>query len=112
MLFKYKAIKNDKLVVEKIQADSQDAVLRFLKTNNYFPIAIWKAELAALPIFSFFRRLTFSDVVDFTRQLAIMLDAGLTLIDALEILKKQVTKPEYLAVLENLEKEIKSGKNF
>ncbi|OGK17040.1 hypothetical protein A2774_01270 [Candidatus Roizmanbacteria bacterium RIFCSPHIGHO2_01_FULL_39_12c] len=112
MQFKYKAIKNGKTVVEKIQADSQEAVLRYLKTNNYFPIGIWKSDISSISAISLFRRVGFSDIVDFTRQLAIMLDAGLTLIDALEILKKQVSKSSFLEVLENLDKEIKSGRNF
>ncbi|MBI4226635.1 type II secretion system F family protein [Candidatus Roizmanbacteria bacterium] len=113
MLFKFKAIKEGKLVVDKIQADSQEAVLRFLKTGDYFPISIWRVDLPTTTLFSFlFKRVSFNDVVDLTRQLAIMLDAGLTLIDALDILKKQITKPNLLNVLENLDKEIRAGRNF
>src|SRR3989344_4829280 len=88
MLFKYKAIKDGKLVINKIQAESQEAVL------------------------TFFKKINFTDIVDLTRQLAIMLDAGLTLIDALDILKKQETKPDLVNLLDNISKEIMSGKNF
>lgn len=113
MLFKYKAIKEGKVVVNQIQAENQEAVLRFLKTNDYFPVAIWRFDQPALKLFSFlFARVSFNDIVNFTRQLAIMLDAGLTLIDAIDILKKQITKPALSNLLQNLDKEIRGGKNF
>ncbi len=113
MLFKYKAIKDGKYVVDRIQADSQDAVLRFLKTSDYFPVSIWRADVWAPSLVSIFlKRISFNDIVDLTRQLAIMLDAGLTIIDSLDILKKQVSKPALFNLLDNLDKEIKSGRNF
>lgn len=112
MQYKYKAIKDGKLITNKIQADSEEGVLRFLKTNNYFPVTVSRADIVVIPFTDFFQRINFNDVVDFTRQLAIMLDAGLTLIDALEILKKQITKKSLINLLDSLDKEIKSGKNF
>lgn len=113
MLFKYKAIKEGKVVINQIQAESQDAVLRFLKTSDYFPVAIWRIDLPIAKFISFlFKRVSFTDIVDFTRQLAIMLDAGLTLIDAIDILKKQITKPALSNLLQNLDKEIRGGRNF
>src|SRR3989344_6117864 len=112
MQFKYKAIKEGKIFQDKIQADSQESVLRYLKTNNYFPVSVWNADITSIPFLSFFSKINFNDIVDLTRQLSIMLEAGLTLIDALEILKIQTLKPALLNLLENLDKEIKSGKNF
>lgn len=113
MLFKYKAVKEGKVVVAQIQAENQDAVLRFLKTSDYFPVSISRLDSPASSLLGFLiNRISFTDVVDFTRQLAIMLNAGLTLIDALDILKKQTTKQSLLNVLENIDKEIKGGSNF
>ncbi|MBI4008960.1 type II secretion system F family protein [Candidatus Roizmanbacteria bacterium] len=113
MLFKYKAIKDEKVVDAQIHAENQEAVLRFLKTSNYFPVSIRRLDSPASSLVDFFvNRITFNDIVDFTRQLAIMLNAGLTLIDAIDILKKQTKKQSVLAMLENLDKEIRGGSNF
>lgn len=113
MLFKYKAVKDGKYVVDRIQADSQDAVLRFLKTAGYFPVSIWRVGMSAPSLVSIFlKRISFNDIVDLTRQLAIMLNAGLTLIDALDILKIQASKPALISLLDNFDKEIKAGRNF
>ena len=112
MQFKYKAIKNGKIVTDTIQAESEERVLNFLKSNNYFPVSVRRADISGIPLANFFSQVNFNDIVDFTRQLSIMLEAGLTLIDALEILKSQATKPALLNLFESLDKEIKSGKNF
>lgn len=112
MMYKYKAIKDGKLVVDKIDADSPEGVIRFLKSNNYFPVPVWRADISSFPLTNFLNQLSFNDIADFTRQLSIMLEAGLTLIDALEILKAQTTKASVINLLQSIDKEIKSGKNF
>ncbi|OGK14611.1 hypothetical protein A3C98_00165 [Candidatus Roizmanbacteria bacterium RIFCSPHIGHO2_02_FULL_37_15] len=113
MLFKYKAVKDGNVVVNQIHAESQEAVLSFLKTSDYFPIAIWRLDFPTSKFINLLiSRVTFNDIVDFTRQLAIMLDAGLTLIDSIDILRKQVKNPALVSLLENLDKEIRSGKTF
>lgn len=112
MFFKYKAIKEGKLIIDKIQADSEASVLRYLKTSDYFPISIRKTEISSFTLPTVFKKISFTDIVDLTRQLSIMLDAGLTLVDALDILKKQITKPSLADLIENIDKEIRSGRNF
>lgn len=113
MLFRYKAIKDGKIVHNQIQAENQQAVIRFLRTSDYFPVEVKRLDYSTKSFLSYFlNRIGFSDVVDITRQLAIMLGAGLTLIDALDILKKQTSKPALQNLLENLDKEIRGGSNF
>jgi len=111
MFFKYRALKNNQIVTKKIDADSEKAVIDFLRNNNFVPIEITKVESSS--IFSgAFSKVGFTDVVDLTRQLAIMLNAGLTLIDSFDILKKQITKPQLLKLVEDLDKEVRGGETF
>lgn len=113
MLFKYKAVKNNKIVINQINAENQESVLRFLKSSDYFPVYVKRTDSPNSSLFaSFLNRVSFNDIVDFTRQLAIMLNAGLTLIDSLDIMKKQINKPPLSAMIESLDKEIKGGSNF
>jgi type IV pilus assembly protein PilC len=51
-------------------------------------------------------------VVDLTRQLAIMLNAGLTLIDCFDILKKQTVKPSMSKLIDEIDREVRAGKSF
>lgn len=113
MLFKYKAIKDGKTIEKKVEANSTDAVLDYLQKNNYIPISIVEIKNQQSSIFNILNNnINFNDIVDFTRQIAIMLNAGLTIIDSLEILKKQTLKPAMLKIINDIDDEIKAGNSF
>lgn len=108
MLFTYKALKQNKIVVKKIEADNEETVIQYLRSNNLIPIEIKKLE-ASSSLSALFDQVGFNDVVNITRQLAIMLNAGLTLIDCFDILKKQIAKQSLYKVVEDLDKEVRAG---
>jgi type IV pilus assembly protein PilC len=113
MFFKYKALKDGKTVVKKIEAASSDSVIDYLQQNGYFPIWVKKVEEQSLSFLAILtQRVDFNDIVNFTRQIAIMLNAGLTLIDSLEILKKQTTKLPLKKMIDNIDTKIKGGSSF
>jgi len=113
MFFQYKALKGTKSVENKIEAANSAAVIDYLQKNDYFPV--WVKEVKEeSPSFlsSFTDKVNFNDVVDFTRQVAIMLNAGLTLIDALGILKKQITKVSLRKLINDIDAKIRAGESF
>ena len=112
MNYWYKALKKDKVVTATIDSASSQEVVFFLKKNGYIPIEVKKVESFFPQIEALFNKISFTDVVDFTRQLAIMLNAGLTLIDCFNILEKQTKKPGLLALIQDLNKQIMSGNTF
>lgn len=113
MFFQYKALKENKIVIKKIEAASSEAVIDYLQKNGYFPISVEKIHERDLSfIDNLFQRIVFNDIVNFTRQVAIMLNAGLTLIDALEILKKQTAKLPLRKMIEAIDAKIKGGSSF
>lgn len=113
MRFKYKAILDNRIIEKVIEANSQDEVLSYLQKNGYFPIKIELIKNTNLSFLNFINnKVNFNDLVDFTRQIAIMLNAGLTLIDSLSILKKQVQKPALLNLISKIDFDIKSGSSF
>ncbi len=112
MLFKYKALKNNKIVENKIEADSRYVVLDYLQKNDFFPIEIIELNNNFSLFNVFNNNVSFNDVVDFTRQLSIMINAGLTLVESLTILKKQATKPALIKLINDLLETIKEGGSF
>jgi len=110
MIFRYKALKNGKVVIDKIEAKDIKSVSLYLQAKEIFPI--WIKPLKEEGTMSLLDRVGFNDVVDFTRQIAIMVNAGLTLTEALDILKKQVKKPSLHKLIEDLSNEIKAGNSF
>ncbi len=113
MFFQYKALKDGKTIVKKIEAASSGAVIDYLQKNSYFPISVEKVQDFSLSFLdTLTRQVNFNDIVNFTRQVAIMLNAGLTLIDSLEILKKQTTKLPLKKMIEAIDAKIKGGSSF
>ncbi len=113
MQFQYRALKGNKIITKKIEADGQKDVVDFLRRNGYFPIEVKEAGVSGFALFSnFFDKPSFNDIVDFTRQVAIMLNAGLTIVDSLDIIKKQITKPALKKIITDIDTEIKSGNSF
>ncbi len=113
MFFQYKALKDGKTTVKKIEATSSTEVLHYLQKNGYFPISVTKVkELNSNFLDNIIQQVNFNDIVNFTRQVAIMLNAGLTLIDSLEILKKQTTKTPLRTMIEAIDSKIKGGSSL
>lgn len=57
----------------------------------------------------FFGKVSFSDVVIVTRQLATMVESGLVVSEALDILADQQTNPMFKKILEGISRDVKSG---
>lgn len=112
MFFYYKAVKENKIVKGKVEANTEYDALEYLRKSNLFPIQVKSGSSNDSLLSSIFGNIGFNDVVDLTRQLAIMLNAGLTLIDCIDILKKQTTKPQLLKIINEIDKEIRGGKTF
>ncbi len=113
MFFQYKALKDGKTIVKKIEAASSEEVIDYLQKNGYFPISVEKVKEFSLSFLNnLTQRVDFNDIVNFTRQIAIMLNAGLTLIDSLEILNKQTTKLPLKKMIDAIGAKIKGGSSF
>jgi len=113
MLFGYRAYKDKKIHTGKLEANQAAEVVAYLRDNSYFPISVKPISNKDEGFLGFiFDRVGFNDVVDLTRQLAIMLNAGLTLVDSFEILKKQTGKRSLLRIIEDIDKEIRGGQTF
>jgi type IV pilus assembly protein PilC len=112
MNFRYKALKENKIVKGKIEAENLQDAVTLLKNNKYFPIEVEKDENKTNFSKELLNGVGFNDIVNFTRQLAIMLNAGLTLLDCFEILRKQTTKKSLLDIINDVEQNIREGKNF
>ena len=89
-MYWFKALKNGVVINQKIESDSEQDVVDYLKRNDYVPIKVQEIKPLLPELMTMFDRIGFGDIVDFTRQLAIMLNAGLTLIDSFSILQKKI----------------------
>ncbi len=113
MEFKYTAVSLDgKKETGELDVNTEKEVLEFLRSNKLTPIKIELLEKTESTILAYFNRVTNSDIVLFTRQLSSMVLTGLTLIESLNILKKQSVKPKMAKMVEDLIADVSEGKSF
>src|SRR3989338_85208 len=114
MEFSYKAIsKEGRTTNGSIEAENQDRALSYLKESGYTILSVKAKSVPVTSSFSaLFSRVNFSQIVDFTRQMSIMLSSGLTLIDAFEIFKRQSDNVAFLKLMQEIDSDIKAGLSF
>ncbi len=113
MKFSYKGLHDNKIVKGSIEADNKQKLIEYLKSRNFIIIDIKQNsnELSQYLDVAF-SKVTFADTVDLTRQLAIMFNAGLTIIDSLDILKKQLTKPALIKLINDIDEDVRAGNSL
>ncbi len=97
-----------------VDAPSSEAAVKLLRSRQLFVVSI-KVTREKHNISSFmarFHKIGFGDVVNFTRQLATMIVAGLSLPEALTILQHQSTNPAFARLIVDVEHEIVGGGNL
>jgi type IV pilus assembly protein PilC len=89
-------------------APSRQAVAAMLRNENILPLQISeKKESAKVALGK--GRVTPKDMALFTKQFSVMLDAGLPLIQCLEILSSQQEKPRLKATLDEVRESVEGG---
>lgn len=112
--YKYKAISpNGKTTVGLVEAASGDHASKLLKEKQLFVISLNETnEKSFTSRFDKLQKVSFNDIVNFTRQLTTMVVAGLSIPDSLNILHKQTPNALFAHVLSDIERAIVGGGNF
>jgi type IV pilus assembly protein PilC len=110
----YRAVTQDgKSIRGIIDAKDQKEIADYLRKHQLIPVKIVPASQTGIRnLASIFGRVSSSDIVFFTRQLSSMLASGLTLIQALNILKSQVQNERMMEVINTVITQVQDGKTF
>ncbi len=115
--FVYKAKSNPKDIVEgAIEAENQDNAVTKLQQLGYFPISVYqegmKSEKSADFSLGFFKKVKAKDTGIFTRQLSDLLDSGLTILRALDVLHNQTENLNLKEIIQDLHNYVRDGGSF
>jgi type II secretory pathway component PulF len=118
-LFQYKA-RNRKgvLVTGNMDAPSSAVVNQELARMGHFPTSIVSLggdkaqEKKSGGGSDFFNKVTPQELVLFTRQLATLFNAGISLLGALTSLGEQIENPKFRAILRQIRLEVEGGRSF
>jgi general secretion pathway protein F len=112
-LFHYRAVdRAGTLVTGEREADSEAAVLDWLKGRDLVPLRAAKAKSAAFFSLTIGRPLPPARRAVLTRELAVLLEAGLQLDQALSLLHRSASKPAEAALLAGILTKVQGGTAF
>ena len=98
------------IVKDEMKEVNESVVITKLRKMNYTDIKVKKKPKDLLENIEFFQpKVTTKDVVIFTRQFATMIDAGLPLVQCLEILASQKENKTFKKILTSVKAEWKAG---
>jgi type IV pilus assembly protein PilC len=96
-----------------VAADNEAAALAQLRAQSISPIRVKPKPRDVSDMFPFLRpRVKAKDIVVFTRQFATMLDAGLPLVQCLDILAGQQPNKTFKGILLAVKADVESGSTF
>lgn len=113
-LFKYVA-KNDegKTITGTLEATDRDASIDKLREKDFIIVSVAEAKKTTKVGDLFARRsIKLDDVVIFSRQLATMVDAGIPLVSALDILGEQVENKMFSNVILRIRDDVETGSSL
>ena len=98
----------------KVEAASEAAVADKLRAMGYVPLDVRQANAGMQKEISFGRkkRIKLKDLAVFSRQFAVMINAGLTMLRALTIMSEQSEKPELRRILRGVKQDVEAGMNL
>ena len=115
-IFEYKAQNSEgRIIQDRIQAENIEAARRKLKQRNYFVVDVRPQGTglnASIPSPNDLIGPSKKDVAIFSRQLAVMLNAGVPLVQALANLQRQVGNKKFAKIIKDVRAAVESGTNF
>lgn len=108
--YKYKAKAGPNKIIDGFMtADSSNAVITRLSEQGYFPISVEEENKARINISVKKIRVPQKEIGLFTRQLADLLEGGLTLFQALDTFTRQIENKAFLKVIEDIRDRVREG---
>ncbi len=97
----------------RFDASDENMVITLLKSKDYFPMEIEEVTLAKKEItFGSIKKVSLKDLAIFSRQFFTMIDAGLSVLGCLDMLRKQTENPRLANVLTKVYEEVQKGKTM
>ncbi len=115
MPYKYVAYDEyDNIVKGSIDVQDQSQAEDALANAGYTPISLkWARPRPSMDkVFPSLYGIKSDDVINFARQLATLIEAGLTIPSALKLLQGQVEKPAFRKIIVGINEELEGGSSF
>lgn len=96
-----------------LEASDKNGVMAQLRAQGILPVSVKEKAKDLEEIFTFLQpKVVTKDLVIFTRQFAVMIDAGLPLVQCLQILGDNHENPTFKRVIAAVKNDVESGQTF
>ncbi len=104
---------NGETVKGKLLANSQKDAMEGLRRQNIFPTKITKENAGNKELtFTMFQKISTKDLAVFCRQFFAILEAGISVLDCLEILRRQTENKKFRDSINDVYEEVQKGQNL
>ncbi|MDD5495478.1 MAG: type II secretion system F family protein [Candidatus Omnitrophica bacterium] len=113
--FKYAAKDSSgKTITGMLEAKDRAGAMEILRSKEFIIVSLNETSGASKGSFSFFSKskVKLDDLVIFARQLATMVDAGIPLVSALDILSEQIENKTFGDVIINVRQDVETGSSL
>ncbi|GAB6169129.1 type II secretion system F family protein [Clostridium carnis] len=108
--FSYRAMKQDGTKTNgEYEANSRDEVINMITVNGYYPLKVEEVSEGTKIELKFLEKVKVKDIAILCRQLYTMLDAGVSINSALNILANEISNKKLREILSNVEDDVKKG---
>lgn len=108
--FKYRAMGSEgNKITGDYEAASKDEVIAMITSNGYYPLMVQQLEESTKIEFNLFSKVKTKDIAIFCRQLYTMLDAGVSINKALNIMSGQIENKLLKEAVKDIEERVKKG---
>lgn len=110
-LFEYKAMNQaGESINGRYNAKNRNEIMQMLRSKSYHPVLIREiTEGTDISTLSAFNKVKIKDIAVFARQFHAMLNAGVTIIQCLDILRQQTEKARFREVIEKVYESVQKG---
>ena len=115
MKFKYLARTTEgKVQSGSVESNGQRSAAALIKAQNLILISLDedKNGFSLDTLITGIKGVSSNDVVNFTRQLATMISAGLSLSESLNILRQQISNKQFKTVIQSVQADVSGGNSF
>src|ERR671917_1639825 len=108
--YTYRALdKQGEIIEDKLEGSGEMAVAAELRHQGLLVIDVKEQSVGQKDILEPFKRIKLSDLVVFSRQLATMINAGLPIVRALNVLSEQTENLKLRDVVIEVRKDVEAG---
>lgn len=101
-----------KTATSSVESQNRDSAIELLRKQGLTIISLDEGKVSGAKVEQFAKKVKLDDLVIFSRQLSTMVEAGIPLVNVLDILSQQIEKKGFAAIIKKIRDDVEAGSSF